>query len=65
MNGDRRHREKGIEEALAHNIYRRTHLEHAATGKSIDEINNADAVRWNATLTRSAGPGAANSAIAS
>ncbi len=46
-----------------HDIYRRTHLEHAFTGKFIDEICHADAVRWHATLTRSAGPGAANRAM--
>lgn len=46
-----------------HDIYRRTHLEHAFTGKFIDEISHADAVRWHATLTRSAGPGAANRAM--
>ncbi len=46
-----------------HDIYRRTHLEHAFAGKFIDEIRHADAVRWHATLTRSAGPGAANRAM--
>lgn len=46
-----------------HDIYRRTHLEHAFAGKFIDEISHADAVRWHATLTRSAGPGAANRAM--
>ena len=43
-----------------HDIYRRTHLDHAFAGKFIDEISHADAVRWHAQLTRSAGPGAAN-----
>lgn len=46
-----------------HDIYRRTHLEHAFAGKFIDEISHADAVRWHALLTRSAGPGAANRAM--
>lgn len=46
-----------------HDIYRRTHLEYAFTGKFIDEISHADAVRWHANLTRSAGPGAANRAM--
>lgn len=46
-----------------HDIYRRTHLEHSFAGKFIDEISHADAVRWHATLTRSAGPGAANRAM--
>lgn len=46
-----------------HDIYRGTHLEHAFHGKFIDEISHADAVRWHATLTRSAGPGAANRAM--
>jgi len=46
-----------------HDIYRRTHLDHAFAGKFIDEISHADAVRWHATLTRSAGPGAANRAM--
>ena len=46
-----------------HDIYRRTHLEHAFAGKFIDEISHAHAVRWHATLTRSAGPGAANRAM--
>ncbi|USA40366.1 site-specific integrase [Pelagerythrobacter marinus] len=46
-----------------HDIYRRTHLERAFAGKFIDEISHADAVRWHATLTRSAGPGAANRAM--
>ena len=46
-----------------HDIYRRTHLEHAFAGRFIDEISHADAVRWHATLTRSAGPGAANRAM--
>jgi integrase len=46
-----------------HDIYRRTHLEHAFAGNFIDEISHADAVRWHATLTRSAGPGAANRAM--
>ncbi|KWV92459.1 MULTISPECIES: site-specific integrase [unclassified Erythrobacter] len=46
-----------------HDIYRRTHLEHAFAGKFIDEIGHADAVRWHATLSRSAGPGAANRAL--
>ena len=46
-----------------HDIYRRTHLEQAFAGKFIDEISHADAVRWHATLTRSAGPGAANRAM--
>ena len=45
------------------NIYRRTHLDHAFPGKFIDEISHADAVRWHAELTRSAGPGAANRAM--
>lgn len=46
-----------------HDIYRRTHLEHAFAGKFINEISHADAARWHATLTRSAGPGAANRAM--
>jgi len=46
-----------------HDIYRRTHLDDAFVGKFIDEINHADAVRWHAQLTRSAGPGAANRAM--
>ena len=46
-----------------HDIYRRTHLDHAFAGKFIDEIGHADAVRWHSTLTRSAGPGAANRAM--
>lgn len=46
-----------------HDVYRRTHLDHAFTGKFIDEISHADAVRWHAALTRSAGPGAANRAM--
>lgn len=46
-----------------HDIYRRTHLEHAFAGKFIDEISHVDAVRWHASLTRSAGPGAANRAM--
>ena len=46
-----------------HDIYRRTHLDHAFAGKFIDEIGHADAVRWHAALTRSAGPGAANRAM--
>lgn len=46
-----------------HDIYRRTHLEHAFAGRFIDEISHADAVRWHASLTRSAGPGAANRAM--
>lgn len=44
-------------------IYRRTHLDHAFAGKFIDEIDHADAVRWHAEVTRSAGPGAANRAM--
>lgn len=47
----------------SHNIYRRTHLDHAFSGTFIDEISHADAVRWHAELTRSAGPGAANRAM--
>ncbi|MGB3797130.1 MAG: site-specific integrase [Alteraurantiacibacter sp.] len=43
--------------------HRRTHLDHAFLGKFIDKISHADAVRWNAELTRSAGPGAANRAM--
>ena len=46
-----------------HDIYRRTHLKHAFAEKFIDEISHADAVRWHAVLTRSAGPGAANRAM--
>lgn len=46
-----------------HDIYRRTHLDHAFAGKFIDEISHADAVRWHAQMTRSAGPGAANRAM--
>ena len=46
-----------------HDIYRRTHLNRAFAGKFIDEIAHADAVRWHAELTRSAGPGAANRAM--
>ncbi len=46
-----------------HDIYRRTHLDHAFAGKFLDEISHADAVRWHAGLTRSAGPGAANRAM--
>lgn len=46
-----------------HDVYRRAHLDHAFTGKFIDEIGHADAVRWHAALTRSAGPGAANRAM--
>lgn len=46
-----------------HDIYRRTHLEHAFAGKFIDKISHADAVRWHAMLTRTAGPGAANRAM--
>ena len=46
-----------------HDIYRRTHLDHAFAGKFLDEISHADAVRWHAALTRSAGPGAANRAM--
>jgi len=45
------------------NIYRRTHLKQAFAGMFIDEITHADAVRWHAELTRSAGPGAANRAM--
>jgi integrase len=45
------------------NIYRRTHLDLAFPRKFIDEISHADAVRWHAELTRSAGPGAANRAM--
>ena len=45
-----------------HDIYRRTHLDHAFKCKFLDEIDHADAVRWHAELTRSAGPGAANRA---
>lgn len=44
-------------------IYRRNHLDPAFPGKFIDEISHADAVRWHAELTRSAGPGAANRAM--
>lgn len=46
-----------------HNIYRRTHLNHAFAGKFLNEIEHSDAVRWHAQLTRSAGPGAANRAM--
>lgn len=46
-----------------HDVYRRTHLDNAFAGKFIDEISHADAVRWHAALTRSAGPGAANRAM--
>lgn len=46
-----------------HNIYRRTHLNHAFAGKFLNEIEHSDAVRWHAALTRSAGPGAANRAM--
>lgn len=46
-----------------HDIYRRTHLDHAFAGKFLDEIDHTDAVRWHAALTRSAGPGAANRAM--
>lgn len=46
-----------------HDIYRRTHLDHTFVGKFLDEISDADAVRWHAALTRSAGPGAANRAM--
>lgn len=46
-----------------HDIYRRTHLDRAFDGKFIDEVSHADAVRWHAALTRSAGPGAANRAM--
>lgn len=44
-------------------VYRRTHLDHAFKGKFLDEISHADALRWHADLTRSAGPGAANRAM--
>jgi integrase len=46
-----------------HGVYRRTHLDHAFKGKFLDEIDHADALRWHAGLTRSAGPGAANRAM--
>ena len=46
-----------------HDLYRRTHLDHAFAGKFLDEISHADAVRWHAALTRSARPGAANRAM--
>lgn len=46
-----------------HDIYRRTHLDHTFVGKFLDEITHADAVRWHAQVTRSAGPGAANRAM--
>lgn len=46
-----------------HDVYRRTHLDYAFAGKFIDEISHADAVRWHAMLTRTAGPGAANRAM--
>ena len=46
-----------------HDIYRRRHLDHAFKRKFLDEIDHADAVRWHAELTRSAGPGAANRAM--
>lgn len=44
-------------------VYRRAHLDHAFRGKFLDEISHADALRWHAELTRSAGPGAANRAM--
>lgn len=44
-------------------VYRRAHLGHAFRGKFLDEISHADALRWHAELTRSAGPGAANRAM--
>lgn len=44
-------------------VYRRTHLDHAFKGKFLDKISHADALRWHAELTRSAGPGAANRAM--
>lgn len=46
-----------------HDIYRRKHLNHAFKRKFLDEIGHADAVRWHAEVTRSAGPGAANRAM--
>lgn len=46
-----------------HDVYRRTHLDHAFKGEFLDEIDHSDAVRWHAELTRSAGPGAANRAM--
>jgi len=46
-----------------HDVYRRTHLDHAFKGRFLDEISHADALRWHAELTRSAGPGAANRAM--
>ncbi len=44
-------------------VYRQAHLDHAFRGKFLDEISHADALRWHAELTRSAGPGAANRAM--
>lgn len=44
-------------------VYRRAHLDHAFRGKFLDEVSHADALRWHADLTRSAGPGAANRAM--
>lgn len=44
-------------------VYRRAHLDHAFRGRFLDEISHADALRWHADLTRSAGPGAANRAM--
>lgn len=44
-------------------VYRRTHLDHAFKGRFLDEISHAEALRWHAEVTRSAGPGAANRAM--
>ena len=43
-------------------FYRNKHLNKAFEGQFLDEIEPADAIRWHAQLTRSAGPGAANRA---
>lgn len=43
-----------------HDGYRRLHLDHAFTGKFVDQIETADVARWLVRLTDRSGPGAGN-----
>lgn len=45
---------------VAHDIYRRNHLDRAFRGMTIDAIGHADVQRWFVDLSDSGGPGAAN-----
>jgi integrase len=45
---------------IAHDKYRRYHLDGAFPGKTIDTIDESDVTAWYASVADSAGPGAAN-----